>query len=124
MAEVLDYDRAAERIGRNLAVIAAVGTAILLAWRGWKWGAGFFVGSLISWVNYRWLRGVVESLGGKRQARHRTVVLAFRYLILGAAAYVILRFTSISLPAVLAGVFVLTAAVFAEAIFEIVYARK
>jgi hypothetical protein len=52
------------------------------------------------------------------------LVLGFRYLILGAGAYVILRLSKISLMAVLAGVFVLTAAVFVEVIFEIVYARK
>ncbi|HYW41619.1 MAG TPA: ATP synthase subunit I [Bryobacteraceae bacterium] len=122
--DVLDYDRAAWRIGRNLAVIAAIGTAAGFGARGWKWGAGFFVGSLISWLNYRWLRRLVESLGGAGRPRRRTVILALRYALLGAVAYVILRFTSISPAAVFAGVFALTAAVFVEAIFEIVYARK
>jgi len=122
--DVLDYDRAAWRIGRNMAVIAALGTVVLFATSGWRWGAGFFLGSMLSWLNYRWLRGLVETLGGQRRPRHRSVVLGLRYLLLGGGAYVILRFTSISPPAVLAGVFVLTAAVFAETVFEIVYARK
>ena len=122
--EALDYDRAAWRIGRNVAVLAAAGTFGLLVWRGWRWGAGFFIGSLISWLNYRWLRGLVETLGGGRRPRQRSVLLAFRYILLGVVAYVIVRFTSISPPAVLAGVFVLTAAVFAETAYEIVYARK
>ena len=130
--DALDYDRAAWRIGRNLAVIASVGTLAALAARGWSWGSGFLLGSLISWLNYRWLRRVVESLGelsapaarGTLRSRRRGILLALRYLLLAAVAYGILRYTSISPLAVFAGVFVLTAAVFAEAIFEIVYARK
>jgi hypothetical protein len=50
--------------------------------------------------------------------------IALRYLLLAVAAYGIVRFSRISPVAVIAGVFVLTAAVFVEAIFEIVYARK
>lgn len=122
--DVLDYDRAAWRIGRNVAIIASAGTVGLLAYRGWSWSAGFFIGSLISWLNYRWLRGLVETLGGERRPRQRSVFLAFRYILLGVVAYAIVRFTSISPLAVLAGVFVLTAAVFAETAYEIVYARK
>ena len=124
-ADELDYDRAAWRIGRNLAVIAAVGTVVAFARGGWRWCAGFLLGSLISAVNYRWLRRLVEALGGSRPRRRtRGIVQALRYMALGAGAYAIVRYSSISPPAVIAGVFVLTAAVFVETIFEIVYARK
>jgi hypothetical protein len=43
---------------------------------------------------------------------------------LGIGAYVIVRLTPISLTAVLAGLFVLTVAIFVEVVFEFVYARK
>jgi len=123
--DILDYDRAAWRIGRNLAVIASLGTVAGFAARGWPWGAGFFLGSVISWLNYRWLRRLVESLGGsKARTRGRSMVIAIRYLLLAVAAYVILRYTPINKAAVFAGIFVLTAAVFVEVLFEIVYARK
>ena len=124
-ADELDYDRAAWRIGRNMAVIAAAGTVVAFARGGWRWGAGFLLGSLISAVNYRWLRRLVEALGGSRPRRRtRGIVQALRYMALGAGAYAIVRYSSISPQAVIAGVFVLTAAVFVETIFEIVYARK
>ena len=124
LPDALDFDAAAVRISRFMVVIAAAGTVAALVIWGWKWSAGFLAGSLISGFNYRWLVRLVESLGGGRRARSSSVFLAFRYLILGAIAYAILRYTSISLPAVLAGLFVLTAAVFVEVLFELIYARK
>lgn len=121
----LDYDRAAERISRIIAGLGILGTAVFLVVKGWPWGCGFFLGSLIAGVNFRWLRRLVDSLGGARPKRRRkSVYLALRYVLLGAAAYAIVRVSSVSLPAVFAGVFVLTAAIMIEAVVEIAYARK
>jgi hypothetical protein len=119
------YDRALERIGRGIAVFAAVGTLAALAWRGWPGAMGFALGAAVSWINYRWIRRAVGSLGSMRPARTRVAVLAgLRYLILGAGAYVILRFFKISVPAALAGLFVPAAAVIVEMVFQLVYARN
>ena len=120
----LSFERAAARIGRILSVVAALGTCGALALGGWKTGAGFLLGAAISGLNYHWLHKLVESLGAGARPRYRSVILGFRYLILGGGAYVILRVSPIGLTAVLAGLFVLTAAVFVEVIFEFVYARK
>jgi hypothetical protein len=120
----LSFERAAVRIGRIMAAVAALGTGGALVLGGWKAGAGFLLGAMISALNYHWLHKLVKSLGGTTRPRYRSVILGFRYLILGGVAYVILRVSPISLRAVLAGLFVLTAAVFVEVIFEIVYARK
>jgi len=125
----LTYERASERIGRSMVVIAVIGTAVAFAARGWTWGAGFLLGSLISGLNFQWLRRLVESLGGRNisdrpRVSHRGVFLALRYLLLGGTAYAILRYSPISLTAVIIGLFVLIGAVFVEVAFEIVYARK
>ena len=121
--EELTYERAAWRIVRIMAALAGVGTAVALAGWGWRGGAGFLVGSLISGVQYIWLKALVDALGsGKR--RGQSWKMALRFLALAGAAYVIFRLIPVNPAAVLAGIFVLTAAVFAEVIFEIVYARK
>jgi hypothetical protein len=120
----LSFERAATRIGRIMAVVAVLGACGAFLLGGWKTGAGFLLGALISWLNYHWLHKLVESLGGGARPRYRSVILGFRYLILGGGAYVILRVSPISLKAVLAGLFVLTAAVFVEVVFEIIYAGK
>jgi hypothetical protein len=120
----LSFERAAARIGRTMTVIAALGTGGAWVLGGWKTGGGFLLGSLISGLNYHWLHKLVMSLGAGARPRYRSVILGFRYLILGGGAYVILKLSPIRLTAVLAGLFVLTAALFVEVIFEIVYARK
>src|SRR5580698_6265563 len=120
----LSFERAAARIGRILAVIAVLGTSGALAMGGWKTGAGFLLGAAISGLNYHWLHKLVVALGAGGRPRYRSVILGFRYLILGGGAYVIVRLSSIRLAAVLAGLFVLTAALFVEVIFEFIYARK
>ena len=119
------YERVTSRIFRVTLAIAGVGTLVALVWRGWSVGAGFALGSAISWINFRWLKHAVDSLSGKRAQRAprpRLALLAgFRYLILGAAAYAILRYSSISLRATLAGLFVSVTAVIVEIFFEVVY---
>ena len=120
----LSFEGAAARIGRILIVVSVVGTFGALAIGGWKSGAGFLLGAAVSGLNYHWLHKLVEALGAGGHPRYRSVILGFRYLILGGGAYVIVRLSPISIKAVLAGLFVLTAALFVEVICEIVYARK
>jgi len=124
MPDELTFERAAWRMGRIMMVIGSLGALVALVARGWQWGAGFLLGAVISGLNFHWLYKLVGGLGKGEAPRHRSLVLGFRYLILGIGAYVILRLSRISLMAVLAGVFVLTAALFVEVVFEIVYARK
>ncbi|MGA9624600.1 MAG: ATP synthase subunit I [Bryobacteraceae bacterium] len=119
------YERVTSRIFKVMLAIAGAGTLAALAWRGWSVGAGFALGAAISWISFRWLKHAVDSLSAKRAQRAprpRLAVLAgFRYLILGGAAYAILRYSSISLRATLAGLFVSVTAVIVEIFFEVVY---
>jgi hypothetical protein len=88
------------------------------------WAAGFALGSAVSWLNFRWLKQMVYALGSDR-ARPRTAVkLGFRYVLLAAGAYVILKYFMVSQLAALTGLFVSVAAVIAVIIFELVYARN
>jgi len=121
------YRRAVGRMLWLIALLAAGGTLVLLFWRGWKWGAGFVFGAGIAWVNFLMLKKMTDSLGAtgrKPPSTGSVVFLGSRYLILGGVAYVILRFTSISMPAALAGLFVSLVAVLAEILFELLYARN
>jgi ATP synthase I chain len=129
MNEAFDFDRAAARIARNMVWVAAAGALAGWAAAGWRWAAGFLLGAAISVVNYRGLKRLVESLGGPTPPRRPTawpggIRFILQFIVLGAVAYVILRCSPINVVAVLVGLFVLIAAVFIEAAFEIFYAGK
>jgi ATP synthase I chain len=129
MNDAFDFDRAAGRIARNMVWLAAAGAIAGWAAAGWRWAAGFLLGAAISAVNYRGLRRMVEGLGGHSPERRASawpggIRFVLRFILLGVAAYVILRFSPINVLAVLIGLFVLIAAVFVEAAFEIFYGGK
>src|SRR5262249_24046705 len=94
---------------------------------GWRGGSGFLLGALISYLNFHWLKRTVYALGevasGKPPRARMAVFLGLRYLLLGLAAYGILKLSEISLTALLAGLFVPAAAVILEILIELIYAR-
>jgi hypothetical protein len=119
------YSRAVGRILKFMAYLAAVGTLAALAWHGWRAGAGFALGSGISWINFLFLKRITDSLGApqSKASTRSAVIFGSRYLILGGITYVILRYSVVSLPAALTGLFVSLGAVLVEILFELVYAR-
>jgi hypothetical protein len=125
MDEERYYEESLQRVANAMIAIAAGGAIAFWAWRGWRWGAGFAVGAAASWLNYRWLKNIVDALSGRKPARKRVAVVAgLRYLLLGGGAYVIVKYSQISVPAALFGLFVSVAAVVVEIIYQLAYARK
>ena len=124
----LDEKYLARAVGRmhvSMAVMSAAGVVSLLVWQGWRGGLGFALGAAASWLNFRWLKQIVDALGSSRPTRKRVAVLAgLRYALLGGGSYVILRYSLVSLTAAMVGLFVAVAAVIAEICFELVYARN
>src|SRR3954453_22559454 len=118
------FERALERIGKAAVAIAAGGLIFATVWRGWTWGAGFALGAVASWWNFRLIKQVVDALGQSRPTPKRVAILAgLRYALLGGGAYVILHYSPVSMMATLIGLFVSVAAVIFEICFELVYAR-
>ncbi len=117
-------DRAIVRIWKLVWAIGAGGAIALLVWRGWAWGAGWVIGTAVSALNFRWLQQLVAGLGGEAAKPRKAVFLGMRYLLLGGGAYVILKFSAISLLAALSGLFVSVAAVIVEILLELTYARN
>ena len=113
-----------ERIRKVMWSVAAGGAVALLAWRGWTWSAGWLIGSAVSALNFRWLKQLTDAIGEEASEPRKAVFLGMRYLLLGGGAYVILKYSPISLPAALAGLFVSVAAVIVEILFELIYARN
>lgn len=128
MTDEVFYARAVDRIGRATLVLGGAGALAAVAAGGLPAGGGFLLGAGASYLNFRWLKRLVEALGtsavsGDPPRARVAVFLGLRYLILGAGAYVILRSSTLNLAAALAGLFVSVAAVIVEILFELVYGR-
>lgn len=122
----METERAAARMMRWMAALAAAGTVAGWFWQGWAWSGGFALGALASYLNFHWLKTLTDTLGaaasGTPPRKRLAVFMGLRYLLLGAGAYVIVKFSGLSLTAALAGLFVAVAAVILEILFELVYA--
>ena len=117
-------ESALERMSKCMFALAAGGALALLVWQGWTWSLGWLMGCTASMLNYHWLRRVTDALGSSSAKDRKAVLLGLRYVLLGGGSYVILKYTAISLPAALAGLFVPVAAVIIEILIELVYARN
>lgn len=119
---------AVDRIERSTLVIGGAGAVAAAAFAGLPGAIGFLLGAAASYLNFRWLKRLVDSLGvtaatGRPPRARVAVILGLRYLLLAAGAYAILLSSAVSLPAALAGLFVSVTAVVLEIVFELVYAR-
>ncbi len=123
-AEALRVEQALVRIRRLMAGLALAGTAVTLAIKGPAWGGGFLAGALAAIANFRWLEQIAGGLASGRGARRVrwAVLFGMRYVVLGAAAYVIVKLFGISGLAILAGLLVAAAAVLAEMLYELLHA--
>ena len=123
----MDLDRAVGRIVRLTLALTVLGAAVYFVKAGWRGGCGFLLGGLISYLNFHWIKRTVyalgEAAGGKPPRARVAVFLGLRYVLLGLGAYVILKFSEISLQAALVGLFVPAAAVILEILIELIYAR-
>jgi hypothetical protein len=123
----MDLERATGRVFQLSVGLMAAGAIGYFLARGWRGGSGFLLGSAIAYLNFRWMRRLVDALGDsapkKKPKSWMAVLLGLRYLLLGLIAYAILRFSEISLTATLAGLFVPAAAVILEILIELIFAR-
>jgi len=108
-----------------LALLGCAGTMGFGVYSGWPGAAGFALGAIASWWNFRRLRAFVNLLGTPDSTGLLGAIAwsLFRFILLVSGAFVILKFTKISLPAACFGLFLSVGAVVLEAIFELTYGR-
>lgn len=124
--EQLFIGRALGRIQFLIVFLSGAGALVTAIFGGWRWALGFILGAAAGYLNFRWLKKLVDSLGQAARSKppraHVAVLLGLRYLLLAAGGYVILNFSALSLAAALIGLFVPAAAVILEILFELIYA--
>jgi hypothetical protein len=120
------YSRALDRI-RNFMLALGLALAGAAWWKFGRWAAvGFFLGCVISYLNFHWLKNGVSGLAdrvtnsGKPQSGKGIVArFLLRYVLLGAAAYGILTSFPASLRGLFAGLFLPVGAIACEAAYEL-----
>jgi len=109
--------------------LGGLGTA-LAAWRwGWRGGLGVALGAVLSWINFRWLKGGVQALGktatqqtgpeAARVPKGALVKFIGRFALLLVAVYVILARSWVPPVAFFAGLFASAAGVVVALVYEL-----
>src|SRR5437762_2048201 len=86
--EQLFIGRALDRIKFLIVFLSGAGALVTAVYGGWRWALGYVLGAAAGYLNFRWLKKLVDSLGeaagGKPPRARMAVFLGLRYLLLGA----------------------------------------
>lgn len=123
------YDRAQRRIGwLTLALGLSASLLVGVLWAP-EAGVGLAIGTVLAWVNYRWLEGGVNALArvaaaqagapAARVSPHVYLEFVGRYVLIGVVLYVMVSYFAVPLLSVLLGLLALGAAALAEGLYEV-----
>jgi|SRR5215472_1510768 len=117
------------RIGWLTLLFGFAATTVAAVLRCKLWAAGLAVGTLLAWLNFRWLKRAADALltvstaqeGREKPKVPLTAYLAalFRYGLLGLTVYVIFEFIHVPLGSMILGFCALAAAAIAASVWEI-----
>ena len=125
------FSGAIDRIRRITVVLGVASTVAMWAVYGTAIGIGFLIGSVISYVNFHWLKKAIDTLasritqtGDSPSSRSTVVRFMLRYGFIVIACYVILIGSKSSVYGLLGGLFVTVAAILCEAAYEVAVALR
>ena len=109
--------------------LGGLGSALAALWWGWRGALGVALGTVLSWINFRWLKGGVHAFGkaatelaGSEAARvPKRAYIKFigRFALLLVAVYVILTRSWVPPVAFFAGLFASAAGVVVALVYEL-----
>ncbi|HKD73339.1 MAG TPA: ATP synthase subunit I [Candidatus Acidoferrum sp.] len=130
----LTYNQDESRISRLTLLFGALASVSVAFFRGGHWGFGILIGSVLAWLNFRWLRQGLDAFteAATAQANQRNVnvpVLTyfkalFRYGLIALAVYGIFRYLNVPVLSIVLGLCALGAATFVVSIHSIVYPQE
>jgi hypothetical protein len=115
------YEGALRRIRVLTGVVAVGGAAVVLVRDGIRPASGFLLGSALSFLNFQAVSSLAHAMGGStRPGAVAAVLIALRYVLIGAALYVIISLLGYTPAAVLWGLLAAFGAVILEVLYELV----
>jgi hypothetical protein len=128
-ATAIAGSRTEARISWLTLIFGAVGVIVAAVLGHRTWASGLAVGSVLAWLNFRWLGRGLDALVAASKAQQGlekpqvpwwTYVLAmFRYALIGLTVYVIFIYRNIPLASMVVGLCALAAAAIVASVWEI-----
>ena len=116
------YQQALRRVRFLALAVGVAGTVAILVAYGLRTATGFMLGSALSILNFRGLSMLVNAIGGTaKPGPLAAVLITLRYLLIGFAIYVIVRFLGVTPAAVVWGLLAAFAAVILEILYELIF---
>jgi hypothetical protein len=120
-----DTDSSIHRILRTMIVVGCVATPMIWYVWGRKFALGFAAGSVLSVINFRWLRfttvGITNAAAryGQRTSTFGMLYrVVLRYALIGIVAYAMINSSFASVYGLLPGLFLPSLALMVEAAFQ------
>ena len=127
--EVAPYALTERRIARLTLLLGAVASAGAYFLFSIRVGAGVFIGALLAWVNFRWLKSALDTVtrAATVQAEHSKARMPIgslfgligRYLLIAVSVYVIFIYFGIPILSMLVGLCALGAATIVASLYEV-----
>lgn len=115
-----------QRLNFSIGLLLLAGLLTFLSMRDWTMSLGFLIGGLVGMFNFIVLKRTVAAVGqvlaeGKTtpSVKRQVFKFFFRYVLLGAALYVIFKSTAVSVYGFFLGLFLPVGAVLIEAVYEL-----
>ncbi|HUO32305.1 MAG TPA: hypothetical protein VMU80_24025 [Bryobacteraceae bacterium] len=116
------FQQVTRRLTWLILVLGVLGAAGVAFAKGIRDGLAFLIGASVSYASFwAWQRVIDALTPGVKPKSSRFYIL--RILLLGGAAYVIIRFLGLNVAVAVTGLLVSAAAVILELIYELIYAR-
>jgi small-conductance mechanosensitive channel len=120
-----------QRIAWLTLLIGFVAAAILALAHQRPWATGIAIGTVLAWLNFRWLKRGLDALvtaSEAQQGREKPQVpfatyfaAVFRYGLLALAVYVIFNYLHVPIGSMVVGLCALAAATLAASVWEILH---
>ncbi|MGB7730696.1 MAG: ATP synthase subunit I [Candidatus Acidiferrum sp.] len=110
-------------------LLGALAALPVAYFHGWRWGIGIFIGSVLAWFNFRWLKQGVDALAeaSTAQANQKKAAVPvatyfkamFRYGLIALAVYVIFKYLNVPVLSMVLGLCALGAATIVVSVHSI-----
>jgi len=123
------YRQSESRISILTLLLGGIAALPVAYFHGWRWGAGIFIGALLAWFNFRWLKQGLDALteASTAQANQKIARVPlvtyfkafFRYGLIALAVYVIFRYLNVPVLSMVLGLCALGAATIVVSVYII-----